>query len=394
MAAKTDSAPVAGAVGPPDVRGPTAPLPAAVFGAGIGSLGLVLLGSAVVQVTYAIRGGGLTSGCRSAGLRPFNPNNVTNQGLKGSQGVCHIVEALRSPSETVALGLGIALGVTAIIAGFSRYRSMDTRRKRDHALSGAILGIQGVVLGGFLLWFRLSHTLVTFASNFLDFGILKGSMGGFVKAAKYTLILAFGGEIGGIVLGLVLALFALSERRVVRAPARVYINFFRGTPLIWQLPFFYFLFILGLGIHWNVFNAAVLVFSLNTGAYAAEVFRAGIQSIERGQMEAARSLGFSYLQAMRYAIVPQAVRRVIPPLMNEFVILIKDTALVVVLGLSIQQYEIFSFAEAGYSSSFNATYFVGAAIGYLTITLPLIRIVNLVERRLRSGLVGVTGAGA
>ena len=70
------------------------------------------------------------------------------------------------------------------------------------------------------------------------------------------------------------------------------------------------------------------MFALNTGAYAAEVFRAGIQSIERGQIEAARSLGMSYFQAMRYAIVPQAVRRVIPPLMNEFVILIKDTALV------------------------------------------------------------------
>ena len=83
----------------------------------------------------------------------------------------------------------------------------------------------------------------------------------------------------------------------------------------------------------GAFRVAIIVFSLNTGAYAAEVFRAGIQSIERGQIEAARSLGMSYMQAMRYAIVPQAVRRVIPPLMNEFVILIKDTALIVVLGL-------------------------------------------------------------
>ena len=123
------------------------------------------------------------------------------------------------------------------------------------------------------------------------------------------------------------AVLTLSARRVVRAPARGYINFFRGTPLIWQLVTFYFGVNLGLGLGLSTLQVALIVFALNTGAYAAEVFRAGIQSIERGQIEAARSLGMSYMQAMRYAIVPQAIRRVIPPLMNEFVILIKDTAL-------------------------------------------------------------------
>jgi len=97
---------------------------------------------------------------------------------------------------------------------------------------------------------------------------------------------------------------------------------------------------------------------------------------------------------MRYAVVPQAIRRVIPPLMNEFVILIKDTALVAVLGLALNQLDIFSFARQGYSETFNGTFFVGAAIGYLVITLPLIRVVNILEKRLRSGLVGITGAGA
>jgi polar amino acid transport system permease protein len=119
------------------------------------------------------------------------------------------------------------------------------------------------------------------------------------------------------------------------------------------------------------------------------VFRAGIQSIERGQMEAARGLGFSYLQAMRFAIIPQAIRRVIPPLLNEFVILIKDTALIVVLGLIVWQYDLYTQAQNGYSETFSATFFVGAAIGYLVITLPAIWVVNFAERRLRSGLVGV-----
>ena len=178
---------------------------------------------------------------------------------------------------------------------------------------------------------------------------------------------------------------------MVRAPARVYVNFFRGTPLIWQLSFFYFLFILGFNLHFSAFTAALIVFSLNTGAYASEVFRAGIQSIERGQMEAARSLGFSYLQAMRYAIVPQAIRRVIPPLLNEFVILIKDTALITVLGLVASQYELYVASQTGYSDTANATFFVATAIGYLAITLPLIRAVNAVERKLRSGLVSVAG---
>jgi ABC-type amino acid transport system permease subunit len=109
------------------------------------------------------------------------------------------------------------------------------------------------------------------------------------------------------------------------------------------------------------------------------VFRAGIQSIERGQIEAARSLGMSYVQAMRYAIVPQAVRRVIPPLMNEFVILIKDTALVIALGLTAANYDIFTTAREGQSATFNSTFFTVAAIAYLIVTLPLIRLVNAAE---------------
>jgi polar amino acid transport system permease protein len=123
------------------------------------------------------------------------------------------------------------------------------------------------------------------------------------------------------------------------------------------------------------------------------VFRAGIQSIEGGQMEAARSLGMTYGQAMRFAIFPQAVRRVIPPLMNEFVILIKDTALVIVLGLLISEHELFQWARSGVSDTFNATFYTATALGYLAITLPAIYLVNRVEKRLRSGLVGITGAG-
>jgi His/Glu/Gln/Arg/opine family amino acid ABC transporter permease subunit len=305
------------------------------------------------------------------------------------------------PSERLAAGItspttgavsmaAILTGAGAIALGFGTYRRMPTKASRERAISGAVLGIQAVLLATVLLWFRAGDP-ERFSFHFFNFEKLVGYGGAFLNAAKNTVILAFVGEAGGIVLGLILALLAISSRPVVRAPARVYINFFRGTPLIWQLSTIYFLFLFGFRLRFDTFVVAMIVFALNTAGYAAEVFRAGIQSVERAQMEAARSLGMSYLQAMRYAIVPQAFRRVIPPLMNEFVILIKDTSLVIALGLSTNELELYNLARRGYSDTFNATFFVAAAAGYLAITLPLIRVVNILERRLRSGLVGIGG---
>ena len=368
--------------GPPDTRGATAPFPASVLAIGLAALLVVVIGTVVIQVDYAVVGPPLSADCISVGV---------DHDFTGAAGVCHIVEGLRSLEEQVVLFVAMALGVVAIVLGFSTYRRMDTRRKRDHAFDGAILGIHGLTSSAFLLWFSSSHQFLNFTKQNLNFRILSGHVDDFVRGAKNTLIMALGGEAGGIVLGLILSMLALSSRRVVRAPARAYINFFRGTPLLWQLSFFYFGLFLALGWNPNPFVAAIIVFVLNTGAYAAEVFRAGIQSIERGQLEAARGLGMTYLQAMRYAVIPQAVRRVIPPLMNEFVILIKDTALVLVLGLAINQLEIFNTAQELYSDTFSATPLVAAALGYLAITLPLIGIVNYAERRLRSGLIGVSG---
>jgi polar amino acid transport system permease protein len=379
---------------PPDVRGPTSPFPASVFGLGVAALSLVLGGTIALQIGWAISGGSLTPECLAQGLTPFVRQSATGpaHGIRGARGVCNIVTAVTSPAETGLLVLGAILGLAAIALGFGWFKRMDSRRKREECITGAVLGIQAVALAGLLQWYR-SGTPEKFAQQFLNFFLLHGTLHGFLVGAKNTLVLAFAGELGGIAIGVLLALLVLSERRAVRAPARAYINLFRGTPLIWQLSVFYFGVLLGLGIQLSGFVAAAIVFMLNTGAYAAEVFRAGIQSIERGQIEAARSLGMSYVQAMRYAIVPQAVRRVIPPLMNEFVILIKDTALIIVLGLLASQLDLFNFASTGYSRFYNATFFVGAAIGYLVITLPLIGLVNWAERRLRSGLVGVGGTG-
>src|SRR5512132_1620003 len=366
----------------PDVRGPTAPLPATIFALGIASLVVIALGVIVSQVNYALSDRVLTQNCIDEEISPKD---------NGAIGVCSIVEALDDPLTTGALYLGIGLGGFALVLGASTYRRMDSKRRRDQAITGAVLGSQAVLLAIAILWFR-SATPGLFAKHFLNFADLQGYGGAFVRGAKNTLILAFTGEMGGIVIGLVLGILVLSQRRAVRAPARTYINFFRGTPLIWQLVTGYFLLLFGFGLHLSAFVVPIIVFGLNAGAYAAEVFRAGIQSIERGQIEAARSLGMSYFQAMRYAIVPQAVRRVIPPLMNEFVILIKDTSLVFVLGITLGREDIFGLGQEGYSFFFNATFWVWTAIAYLIITLPLIGIVNAAEKRLRSGLVGIAGA--
>jgi His/Glu/Gln/Arg/opine family amino acid ABC transporter permease subunit len=310
-----------------------------------------------------------------------------------------LVEGLRSTPTAVVLGLGLALGALAIAWGFAWYRRMPTKRSREQAIAGAVLGIQAVIVGLVILAFRSFGDPDLFIKLFFNAGVLEGHVGAFLRGALNTIILAVTGEVGGIIVGLLLAVLAISKRAVVRAPARVYINFFRGTPLIWQLSVFYFGFAIGLGIRPEIdvgpiqlsasYTIAVIVFILNTAAYAAEVFRAGIQSIERGQLEAARSLGMSYPQAMRYAVIPQAIRRVIPPLMNEFVILIKDTSLVLVLGLAVGELELYTTAREGYSDTFNASFYTAAAIGYLAITLPSIWAVNRLERRLRSGLVGV-----
>jgi His/Glu/Gln/Arg/opine family amino acid ABC transporter permease subunit len=309
------------------------------------------------------------------------------QGLKPFES---LVEALKSDAFQAFLIAGVGLGLLALVAGSVRFRVMPTKVSRDQAVAGAVLGAQAVLFGIGLLIFVNGDRVDVFVQNYLNFEVMEGEYDAFVRGFVNTIKLAGISELAGILLGLVLSVFAISKRAVVRAPARAFINFFRGTPLVWQITFIGIA--LPLGLRWDIpaYRAAIIALSLNAGAYTAEVFRAGIQSIERGQIEAARGLGMSYLQALRYAIIPQAVRRVIPPLMNEFVILIKDTSLVFVLGLSAIQRELMATGNNLQQNNFNATYLIFTAIGYLCVSLPAIRIVNAVERRLRSGLVGIS----
>src|SRR2546426_11100104 len=129
---------------PPDVRGPTSALPLSLFVTGALALALALVGTFVLQVAWAIEGGSLTPECRAAGLE-------LNQSV-GARGVCNVITALRSSAETTLLAVALVLGGVAIVAGWIIYRWMDTRRKRDHAIAGAVLGMQAGLGGAVFLW--------------------------------------------------------------------------------------------------------------------------------------------------------------------------------------------------------------------------------------------------
>ena len=223
-----------------------------------------------------------------------------------------------------------------------------------------------------------NFSLERFRSYYLDFGLVFENWDALLQAVLITISLAFLAEVIGAALGLAFALLKISGFRVLSILAQVYIDVFRGTPLLVQIVIVYFT-TASVGLRFNsLFFAGLVALSLNAAAYVAEIFRAGIQSIDKGQTEAGRSSGLTYAQTMRYIIVPQAFRRVIPPLTNEFVMLIKDTSLVSVIGLA----ELLRAARVLQSETFNGTPLIAAALMYLAICLPLIYLTNALERRL------------
>jgi len=214
--------------------------------------------------------------------------------------------------------------------------------------------------------------------RFFDFGLVLENIGPILDAVLVTLSLAFLAEVIGVVFGLVLALLKISKSRLLSLPAQIYIDLFRGTPLLVQITILFFAFPL-VGIRFtSLFFAGLAALALNAAAYVAEIFRSGIESIDKGQMEAGRASGLSYAQTMRHIIVPQAFRRVIPPLTNEFVLLVKDTSLVSVIGLS----ELLRAGRVVQAETFNGSPLVAVALIYLAICLPLIYLAGRLERRL------------
>ncbi|MGE5849840.1 MAG: amino acid ABC transporter permease [Candidatus Methylomirabilota bacterium] len=182
----------------------------------------------------------------------------------------------------------------------------------------------------------------------------------------------------GVVLGLFMGMARVSRFRAVRAIATVYTETIRGTPLLMQLIILYY----GLpsvGINLEAIVAGIIGLSANSAAYVGEIFRAGIQSVGRGQMEAARAAGLRHLQAMRYVVLPQAFRMVLPPLTNEFVTMLKDSSLVSTLAIA----ELLRTGREVVAWKVNVfSPFAGVTLLYLAMTLPLTHLARYLERRI------------
>lgn len=202
-------------------------------------------------------------------------------------------------------------------------------------------------------------------------------------AAKNTIVYTAISFSGGLALGLVLALMKLSPVAPYRWAATVYIEFFRGLPAL--LVIFTFAFAIPIAFQWRPpggsAGAGLLALIVVSAAYIAETVRAGIQAVPRGQVEAARSLGMGPVFTMVSVVLPQAFRIVIPPLTNELVILIKDTSLLFIAGMAIDQQELTTFARDSVSTVGNSTPLTVAALMYLAVTLPLTRLVAYLEKR-------------
>lgn len=200
-----------------------------------------------------------------------------------------------------------------------------------------------------------------------------------------TLILALTSAVIGSVLGLGLALLGLSEKRWLRWPARVYTDVFRGLPAIVTIL------LVGQGlavplrpiIGTNPYPLGILALSLVAAAYCGEIFRSGIQAVDSGQMEAGKALGMSHTKVMRLVMVPQGVRNVLPALVNQFILLVKDSSLVYFLGLLASQRDLFRIGQDLAANTGNLSPLTAAALCYLAITIPLTHLVNYIDRRLR-----------
>ncbi|ASW08863.1 amino acid ABC transporter permease/ATP-binding protein [Rhizobium sp. 11515TR] len=232
--------------------------------------------------------------------------------------------------------------------------------------------------------------------SFLDWDAMAEVLPSMITVGlKNTLILAAASTVLGVIIGMVLAVMGISQSRWLRLPARIYTDIFRGLPAIVTIL------IIGQGfarIGREIFGPSpfplgIIALSLIAGAYIGEIFRSGIQSVERGQMEACRALSMSYGQGMRLIVIPQGVRRVLPALVNQFIGNVKDSSLVYFLGLLASEREIFRVGQDQAVVTGNLSPLLLAGIFYLIITVPLTHLVNYIDARLRLGRQGRGSGG-
>ncbi|TJY38925.1 amino acid ABC transporter permease [Cohnella pontilimi] len=200
----------------------------------------------------------------------------------------------------------------------------------------------------------------------------------FLKGTLITIGISVAGILLGAMLGLVIALGRMARTVYVRWPTDAYVNFFRGTPLLVQVLIIHFGVVPALYGSSNVYIAAILALTLNSAAYCAEIYRAGIQSIDKGQREASYSLGMTHFQAMRFVILPQAVKRMIPAFGNEFIVLVKDSSIVSVIAAPELMYWARSMGAAAYKVWEP---YLTAALIYFILTYSLNKLLIYIERK-------------
>ena len=255
-----------------------------------------------------------------------------------------------------------------------------TRRQRQRLIRGvmyaAFLGVI-VLLASIADWEQVN-------AQFLDLDVARAMFPEVVTlAARNTVVYTAIAFVFGLLFGLVLALMKLSPVGPYRWLATVYIEIFRGLPAL--LTIFLFAFGVPIAFQWQppggVAGAGVLGLIVVAAAYIAETIRAGIEAVPKGQVEAARSLGMSPAWAMISVVLPQAFRIVIPPLTNELVLLIKDTSLLALVGVTAGTRELTNFARVELFATNNSTPLVIAGLLYVAITIPLTQLIAVLERR-------------
>ncbi|MDX3800714.1 amino acid ABC transporter permease [Streptomyces sp. AK04-3B] len=256
-----------------------------------------------------------------------------------------------------------------------------TRRQKRRLSQGA----QYAVFVAAVIVFAVTADWGRLKNQFAQWDIAKEMFPDVITLAlKNTVLYTVSGFLLGLVLGLVIALMRLSSVGPYRWVAGVYIEIFRGLP---ALLIFVFIGVAvplafpGTEIVGGTYGKAALALGLVGAAYMAETFRAGIQAVPKGQMEAARSLGFSPARAMISIVIPQAFRIILPPLTNELIILFKDSSLVLLLGVTLEERELSKFGRDLASDTANSTPILVAGLCYLLVTVPLGFVVRRMEAK-------------
>lgn len=231
----------------------------------------------------------------------------------------------------------------------------------------------------------MSDMPIKWAKFWQSFWVNEGYKRVLYEGLTNTLIIAVSGLLIGIVIGTVIAAVKVMPKyklmpRVLDGICSVYVGFFRGTPIVVQLLLAYYVICPLIGVKLGSLNTCVIVFGLNSGAYVSEMMRAGIQSVDYGQMEAGRALGMSYFATMMKIIVPQAVKNILPTLGNEFIALIKDTSVASFVA-AVDLYKVFT--EIGTSNYEYLVPYLAMALIYIILVLLITLLFKIIEKYMR-----------